>query len=152
MQLKKIYLLSSTTTVGRSLALSSSGTPPAATSAVGTSWGRCSIVASSVSPTSAPTRPRGSTSPASPSPKRNYARLWLIKDVRREVEIMRHLSANPNIVSLHDTYQDDCDVHVVRELFNRIVVGGALHRKGGDRHHMHHRTSHSGLISAPCLL
>ncbi|CAL9068807.1 unnamed protein product [Musa banksii] len=49
---------------------------PAATSAAGTSWGRCSAAASSASPTSAPTRPRGSTLPASPSPRRSCARQW----------------------------------------------------------------------------
>ena len=78
--------------------------------------------------------------------------LWLIENVRREVEIMRHLSAHPNIVSLDDTYQDDYDIHVVRELFNRIVAGGALHRKGDGHRNTYHRTSYSGLISAPCLL
>ncbi|XP_042473609.1 calcium-dependent protein kinase 20-like [Zingiber officinale] len=53
-----------------------------------------------------------------------------IEDVRREVEIMRHLPAHPNIVSLKDTYEDDADVHLVMELceggelFDRIVARG----------------------------
>jgi calcium-dependent protein kinase len=38
-----------------------------------------------------------------------------IEDVRREVEIMRHLPKHPNIVTLKDTYEDDDDVHLVME-------------------------------------
>ncbi|KAG2683453.1 hypothetical protein I3760_10G031600 [Carya illinoinensis] len=53
-----------------------------------------------------------------------------IADVRREVEIMKHLPAHPNIVSLKDTYEDDRAVHIVMELceggelFDRIVARG----------------------------
>ncbi|MED6206780.1 Calcium-dependent protein kinase 14 [Stylosanthes scabra] len=53
-----------------------------------------------------------------------------IEDVRREVEIMRHLPKHPNIVSLKDTYEDDSAVHLVMELceggelFDRIVARG----------------------------
>nr|XP_011459503.1 PREDICTED: calcium-dependent protein kinase 8-like isoform X1 [Fragaria vesca subsp. vesca] len=53
-----------------------------------------------------------------------------IEDVRREVEIMRHLPQHPNIVSLKDTYEDDEAVHIVMELceggelFDRIVARG----------------------------
>lgn len=53
-----------------------------------------------------------------------------IEDVRREVAIMRHLPAHPNIVSLKDTYEDDHAVHLVMELceggelFDRIVAKG----------------------------
>ncbi|RWV95047.1 hypothetical protein GW17_00042364, partial [Ensete ventricosum] len=53
-----------------------------------------------------------------------------IEDVRREVEIMRHLPSHPNIVSLRDTYEDDDAVHLVMELceggelFDRIVARG----------------------------
>ncbi|KAK4404879.1 Calcium-dependent protein kinase [Sesamum angolense] len=53
-----------------------------------------------------------------------------IDDVRREVEIMRHLPKHPNIVSLKDTYEDDHAVHLVMELceggelFDRIVARG----------------------------
>jgi calcium-dependent protein kinase len=39
-----------------------------------------------------------------------------IEDLRREVEIMRHLPKHPNIVSLKYTYEDDDDVHLVMEL------------------------------------
>ncbi|PKA49856.1 Calcium-dependent protein kinase 8 [Apostasia shenzhenica] len=53
-----------------------------------------------------------------------------IEDVRREVEIMRHLPSHANIVSLKDTYEDDNAVHLVMELceggelFDRIVARG----------------------------
>ncbi|KAJ3674841.1 hypothetical protein LUZ60_005457 [Juncus effusus] len=53
-----------------------------------------------------------------------------IEDVRREVEIMRHLPPHPNIVTLKDTYEDDAAVHLVMELceggelFDRIVARG----------------------------
>ncbi|KAL6138108.1 hypothetical protein ACLB2K_063394 [Fragaria x ananassa] len=53
-----------------------------------------------------------------------------IEDVRREVEIMKHLPKHPNIVSLKDTYEDDNAVHLVMELceggelFDRIVSRG----------------------------
>ncbi|XP_057438677.1 calcium-dependent protein kinase 32-like [Lotus japonicus] len=53
-----------------------------------------------------------------------------IEDVRREVEIMRHLPRHPNIVWLKDTYEDDNAVHLVMELceggelFDRIVARG----------------------------
>lgn len=53
-----------------------------------------------------------------------------IEDVRREVEIMRHLPQHPNIVTLKDTYEDDNAVHLVMELceggelFDRIVARG----------------------------
>ncbi|KAL9250008.1 Calcium-dependent protein kinase 8-like protein [Drosera capensis] len=53
-----------------------------------------------------------------------------IEDVRREVEIMKHLPMHPNIVTLKDTYEDDVAVHIVMELceggelFDRIVARG----------------------------
>ncbi|XP_019237573.1 PREDICTED: calcium-dependent protein kinase 8-like [Nicotiana attenuata] len=53
-----------------------------------------------------------------------------IDDVRREVEIMKHLPKHPNIVTLRDTYEDDSAVHIVMELceggelFDRIVARG----------------------------
>lgn len=53
-----------------------------------------------------------------------------IEDVRREVEIMRHLPKHQNIVTLKDTYEDDQAVHLVMELceggelFDRIVARG----------------------------
>ncbi|KAF4352664.1 hypothetical protein F8388_002899 [Cannabis sativa] len=53
-----------------------------------------------------------------------------IEDVRREVEIMKHLRNHPNIVTLKDSYEDDNAVHIVMELceggelFDRIVARG----------------------------
>ncbi|KAK6779014.1 hypothetical protein RDI58_025732 [Solanum bulbocastanum] len=53
-----------------------------------------------------------------------------IEDVRREVEIMKHLPKHSNIVTLKDTYEDDNAVHIVMELceggelFDRIVARG----------------------------
>ncbi|XWS28312.1 hypothetical protein CRYUN_Cryun25bG0057200 [Craigia yunnanensis] len=53
-----------------------------------------------------------------------------IEDVRREVQIMKHLPKHPNIVTLKDTYEDDDAVHIVMELceggelFDRIVARG----------------------------
>ncbi|KAG0460924.1 hypothetical protein HPP92_020878 [Vanilla planifolia] len=53
-----------------------------------------------------------------------------IEDVRREVEIMKHLPVHTNLVSLTDTYEDDNAVHIVMELceggelFDRIVARG----------------------------
>ncbi|KAK9673638.1 hypothetical protein RND81_12G180400 [Saponaria officinalis] len=53
-----------------------------------------------------------------------------IEDVRREVDIMKHLPKHPNIVTLKDAYEDDFAVHIVMELceggelFDRIVARG----------------------------
>ncbi|CAK7342542.1 unnamed protein product [Dovyalis caffra] len=53
-----------------------------------------------------------------------------IEDVRREVEIMKHMPQHPNLVTLKDTYEDDNAVHLVMELceggelFDRIVARG----------------------------
>lgn len=53
-----------------------------------------------------------------------------VDDVRREVEIMKHLHNHQNIVSLKDTYEDEDAVHIVMELceggelFDRIVARG----------------------------
>ncbi|XP_038726178.1 calcium-dependent protein kinase 8-like [Tripterygium wilfordii] len=53
-----------------------------------------------------------------------------IEDVRREVEIMKHLPKHVNVVTLKGTYEDDTAVHIVMELceggelFDRIVARG----------------------------
>nr|AAN11310.1 calmodulin domain protein kinase 1 [Ceratopteris richardii] len=53
-----------------------------------------------------------------------------IEDVRREVDIMRHLPKHPNIVTLEGVYEDENAVHLVMELceggelFDRIVARG----------------------------
>jgi calcium-dependent protein kinase len=49
-----------------------------------------------------------------------------IDDVRREIEIMHHLSGNPNVVSIKGAYEDSASIHLVMEmceggeLFDRI--------------------------------
>jgi calcium-dependent protein kinase len=53
-----------------------------------------------------------------------------VEDVRREVDIMRHMPPHPNIVSLRAAYEDGDAVHLVMELceggelFDRIVARG----------------------------
>ncbi|KAG8388995.1 hypothetical protein BUALT_Bualt02G0183400 [Buddleja alternifolia] len=59
-----------------------------------------------------------------------------VDDVRREVEIMKHMPKHPNIVTLKDTYEDDNAVHIVMELceggelFDRIVARGHYTERG----------------------
>ncbi|XP_073269864.1 calcium-dependent protein kinase 8-like [Primulina huaijiensis] len=63
-------------------------------------------------------------------PKKKLRTSVDIDDVRREVEIMKHMPKHPNIVSLKDTYEDDTAVNIVMELceggelFDRIVARG----------------------------
>ncbi|KAJ1386501.1 Serine/threonine-protein kinase, active site [Sesbania bispinosa] len=51
-------------------------------------------------------------------------------DVWREIQIMHHLSEQPNVVRIHGTYEDSSSVHLVMELceggelFDRIVKKG----------------------------
>ncbi|OIV89812.1 hypothetical protein TanjilG_29904 [Lupinus angustifolius] len=51
-------------------------------------------------------------------------------DVWREIQIMHHLSENPNVVRIHGTYEDSMAVHLLMEiceggeLFDRIVQKG----------------------------
>lgn len=53
-----------------------------------------------------------------------------IQDVRREVQILRHLPKHPNIVSFREAYEDKDAVYLVMELceggelFDRIVAKG----------------------------
>ncbi|KAI5068048.1 hypothetical protein GOP47_0017043 [Adiantum capillus-veneris] len=53
-----------------------------------------------------------------------------IEDVRREVQIMHHLTGQPNIVELKGAYEDKYSVHLVMELcaggelFDRIISKG----------------------------
>eukprot|EP00250_Pteridium_aquilinum_P009691 c18864_g1_i2 orf=454-2049(+) len=53
-----------------------------------------------------------------------------IEDVRREVQIMHHLTGHPNIVELKAAYEDANSVHLVMELcaggelFDRIITKG----------------------------
>ncbi|KAG0477096.1 hypothetical protein HPP92_013937 [Vanilla planifolia] len=53
-----------------------------------------------------------------------------VEDVRREIQIMHHLSGNPNVISIKGAYEDAVAVHVVMELcsggelFDRIIQKG----------------------------
>nr|ABV22565.1 calcium-dependent protein kinase [Physcomitrium patens]ABV22571.1 calcium-dependent protein kinase [Physcomitrium patens]PNR48541.1 hypothetical protein PHYPA_013018 [Physcomitrium patens] len=53
-----------------------------------------------------------------------------IEDVRREVQIMHHLSGTPNVVELKGVFEDKHHVHIVMELcaggelFDRIIAKG----------------------------
>ncbi|XP_073134214.1 calcium-dependent protein kinase 26-like [Henckelia pumila] len=58
-----------------------------------------------------------------------------VEDVRREIEIMHHLSGSPNVISIKGAYEDAVAVHVVMdlcqggELFDRIVKRGHYSEK-----------------------
>ncbi|KAL3628246.1 Calcium-dependent protein kinase 25 [Castilleja foliolosa] len=59
-----------------------------------------------------------------------------VDDVRREIEIMHHLSGtHPNVISIRGAYEDDVSVHVVMELcrggelFDRIEKNGPFSEK-----------------------
>ncbi|XP_049381259.1 calcium-dependent protein kinase 26-like [Solanum stenotomum] len=53
-----------------------------------------------------------------------------VDDVRREIQIMHHLSGHPNVISIKGAYEDTVAVHVVMELctggelFDRIIKRG----------------------------
>ncbi|CAN4089657.1 unnamed protein product [Withania somnifera] len=53
-----------------------------------------------------------------------------VDDVRREIQIMHHLSGHPNVISIKGAYEDAVAIHVVMELctggelFDRIVKRG----------------------------
>ncbi|KAK7282180.1 hypothetical protein RIF29_10777 [Crotalaria pallida] len=63
-------------------------------------------------------------------PKEGFSSKTDYDDVLREIQIMHHFSENPNIVKIHDTFEDESSVHLVmelcegHELFNRIVEKG----------------------------
>ncbi|KAL3621955.1 Calcium-dependent protein kinase 17 [Castilleja foliolosa] len=62
--------------------------------------------------------------------KRKLANKEDIEDVRREVQIMHHLTGQPNIVELKGAYEDKHSIHLVMELcaggelFDRIIAKG----------------------------
>lgn len=62
-----------------------------------------------------------------------------VEDVRREVVIMHHLPAHPNIVTLKAVYEDDNAVHLVMELceggelFDRIVARGHYNERAAAK-------------------
>eukprot|EP01018_Ginkgo_biloba_P010730 Gb_22471 [translate_table: standard] len=62
-----------------------------------------------------------------------------IEDVRREIQIMHHLSEHPNVVTIKGAYEDITSVHLVMELcaggelFDRIIQRGHYsERKAAD--------------------
>ncbi|KAG8083963.1 hypothetical protein GUJ93_ZPchr0010g9265 [Zizania palustris] len=58
-----------------------------------------------------------------------------IDDVRREIEIMHHLSGQMNIVTIKDAYEDEEAVHIVMEL----CAGGELFNKIQQQGHYSER-------------
>ncbi|XP_073278352.1 calcium-dependent protein kinase 26-like [Primulina huaijiensis] len=67
--------------------------------------------------------------------KRKLLTMDDVDDVRREIEIMHHLSGDPNVISIKGAYEDSVAVHVVMELcgggelFDRIVKRGHYSEK-----------------------
>ncbi|CAD5320486.1 unnamed protein product [Arabidopsis thaliana] len=63
-------------------------------------------------------------------PKRKLENEEDVEDVRREIEIMKHLLGQPNVISIKGAYEDSVAVHMVMELcrggelFDRIVERG----------------------------
>ena len=62
-----------------------------------------------------------------------------VEDVRREIQIMHHLSGHPNVISIKGAYEDAVAVYVVMELcaggelFDRIIQRGHYtERKAAD--------------------
>ncbi|CAD6258445.1 unnamed protein product [Miscanthus lutarioriparius] len=68
--------------------------------------------------------------------KRKLATKEDVDDVRREVQIMHHLSGQPNVVGLRGAYEDKQSVHLVMELcaggelFDRIIAKGQYTERG----------------------
>ncbi|KAL8263654.1 hypothetical protein R6Q59_021784 [Mikania micrantha] len=68
--------------------------------------------------------------------KRKLASQEDMDDVRREVQIMHHLSGQPNIVDLKGAFEDKHSVHLVMELcaggelFDRIIAKGYYTERG----------------------
>ncbi|KAL4341683.1 hypothetical protein GQ457_08G011550 [Hibiscus cannabinus] len=62
--------------------------------------------------------------------KRKLMTIDDVDDVKREIQIMHHLSGHPNVISIKGSYEDSMAVHVVMELcaggelFDRIVKRG----------------------------
>ncbi|KAJ3682006.1 hypothetical protein LUZ60_014579 [Juncus effusus] len=55
-----------------------------------------------------------------------------VEDVRREIQIMHHLSGHENMVKIKDVYEDSSSLHIVMELcqggelFDKIQAGGGV--------------------------
>ncbi|OWM82605.1 calcium-dependent protein kinase 26-like [Punica granatum] len=67
--------------------------------------------------------------------KRKLLTVEDLEDVRREIQIMHHISGNPNVISIKGAYEDSEAVHAVMELcsggelFDRIVSRGHYSEK-----------------------
>ncbi|URE41127.1 hypothetical protein MUK42_03128 [Musa troglodytarum] len=67
--------------------------------------------------------------------KRKLATYEDVEDVRREIQIMHHLSGHPNVISIIGTFEDAVAVHLVMdlcaggELFDRITQRGHFSEK-----------------------
>lgn len=67
--------------------------------------------------------------------KRKLATYEDVEDVRREIQIMHHLSGHPNVISIIGTFEDSVAVHLVMdlcaggELFDRIIQRGHFSEK-----------------------
>ncbi|KAK4478814.1 hypothetical protein RD792_014314 [Penstemon davidsonii] len=67
--------------------------------------------------------------------KRKLLTIEDVDDVRREIEIMHHLSGHPNVITIKGAYEDAVAVHVIMELcsggelFDRIVKLGYYSEK-----------------------
>ncbi|CAA3017090.1 calcium-dependent protein kinase 1-like isoform X2 [Olea europaea var. sylvestris] len=67
--------------------------------------------------------------------KRKLLTMEDVEDVRKEIQIMYHLSGHPNIISIQGAYEDSVAVHVVMELctggelFDRIIKQGHYSEK-----------------------
>ncbi|KAK1434990.1 hypothetical protein QVD17_00745 [Tagetes erecta] len=53
-----------------------------------------------------------------------------VEDVRREIEIMHHLSEHPNVVSIQGAYEDSNAVHLVMELCSGGELFERINKKG----------------------
>eukprot|EP00252_Welwitschia_mirabilis_P027747 TRINITY_DN9619_c0_g1_i1.p1 TRINITY_DN9619_c0_g1~~TRINITY_DN9619_c0_g1_i1.p1 ORF type:complete len:460 (-),score=67.75 TRINITY_DN9619_c0_g1_i1:83-1462(-) len=68
-------------------------------------------------------------------PKRKLISKEDVEDVRREIQIMHHLSGHPNVVTIKGAYEDGVHVHIVMEL----CAGGELFDRIIDRGHFSER-------------
>lgn len=71
--------------------------------------------------------------------KRKFASKEDIEDVKREIQIMYHLSGHPNVVKLRKAFEDKANIHLVMELcsggelFDRIAERGHYSEKDAAR-------------------
>ncbi|PAN48723.1 hypothetical protein PAHAL_9G401500 [Panicum hallii] len=70
--------------------------------------------------------------------KKKFVSMQDIEDVRREIQIMRYLSGQKNIVTIKDAYEDAEAVHIVMELceggelYHRITKGNYSEQKAAE--------------------